>query len=181
MSLKNTSESYGTLTIILHWLMAVMIMMIVFIGFTMTGMEDGDEKWKIYATHKAAGLIILTLALFRWFWMLTNEKPKPLSGWSNAEVGIGHATKWILMIMMLAMPVAGIIMSLASGNDIGFFGLFTIEAFAEKNKPLASIAHEIHEIGGIVIAVVIGLHILAALKHHFLKKDNTLGRMLGRK
>jgi len=181
MSLKNTSESYGTLTIILHWLMAIMIMMIVFIGFNMTGMEDGDDKWEIYAMHKAAGLIILTLALFRWFWMLTNEKPNPLAGWTNAEITIGKATKWILMVMMLAMPVAGVTMSLAGGHDIGFFGLFTIAAFAEENKPLAGIAHEIHEIGGIAIAVVIGLHILAAFKHHFLKKDKTLARMIGRK
>lgn len=181
MSLKNTSESYGTLTIILHWLMAIMIMMLVFVGFNMTGMDDGDDKWKIYGLHKAAGVLVLVLALFRWLWMLSNDKPNPLPGWSNAEITIGNITKWLLMIMMLAMPVAGVTMSLAGGNDISFFGLFTIAALAEKNKLLAEIAHEIHEIGGVVIAVIIGLHILAALKHHFLKKDKTVARMIGRK
>ena len=181
MSLKNTSESYGTLTIILHWLMAIIIIALVFIGFYMADMEDGDDKWQIYDMHKATGVSVLVLALFRWLWMLSNDKPKPLPGWSTAEVAISHATKWLLMIMMLVMPIAGVTMSLTSGHDISFFGLFTIAAFAEENKPLAEIAHEIHEIGALVIAVTIGLHILAAFKHHFLKKDNTVGRMLGRK
>lgn len=181
MSLKNTNESYGTLTIILHWLMAIVIITLVIVGFTMTGMEDGDDKWKIYDIHKATGVLVLALALFRWLWMLSNDKPKPLPGWSTAEVAIGHATKWLLMIMILVMPVAGVIMSLAGGHDISFYGLFTIAAFAEENKSLGEIAHEIHEIGAIVIAVIVGLHILAAFNHHFLKKDNTVGRMIGRK
>ncbi|MCP3673878.1 MAG: cytochrome b [Gammaproteobacteria bacterium] len=181
MSLKNTSDSYGTLTIILHWLMAIMIIALVIVGFIMTSMDDGNDKWSIYATHKAVGLIVLVLALFRWYWVKSNKKLNPLASLSNAEITIANTTKWILMIMMLVIPVSGVIMSLAGGHNIGFFGLFTIEGLAEKNKAVGGIAHEIHEIGGIAIAVVIALHVLAAFKHHFLKKDNTLGRMLGRK
>lgn len=180
MSLKNTSNSYGSLAIVLHWLMAIMIIALIFVGFSMGEMPDGDEKWKIYALHKATGLVILSLALFRWYWMLSNPKPDPVEGLSKAEIGLSHGTKWILMLAMVGMPVAGIIMSLAGGHDISFYGLFTIEGFAEKNEALGGFFHEVHEIGGIVIAIVIVLHLLAALKHHFIKKDNTLNRMLGR-
>ena len=180
MSLKNTSNSYGSLAIALHWLMAVMIIALIFVGFTMGDMPDGAEKWEIYDMHKATGLVILTLALFRWYWMLSNAKPNPVEGLSKAEIGISHATKWILMLAMLAMPIAGIVMSLAGGHAINFYGLFTIDGFAEKNEALSHFAHEAHEMGAIVIALVIILHLLAALKHHFIKKDNTLNRMLGR-
>ena len=180
MSLKNTTDSYGTLSIVIHWLMAIMIIALLFVGFSMGDMPDGDEKWKIYGLHKATGLLILSLALFRWYWMLSNAKPNPVEGLSKAEIGLSHGTKWILMLAMVVMPVAGIILSLADGHAISFYGLFTIEGFAEKNEPLADFFHEVHEIGAIVIATVIVLHLLAALKHHFIKKDNTLNRMLGR-
>jgi len=180
MSLKNTSDKYGSITITIHWLMAIMIIMLIIVGFYMEGMPDGDGKWKIYATHKAVGLIALALALFRWFWTLTNEKPEAISSWSDTEKTIGNTTKWLLMVMILVMPMSGVIMSLAGGHDIGFFGLFTIEAFAEKNETLGKIAHSLHGLGGGVIAVIIGLHILAAFKHHFIKKDATLKRILGK-
>ena len=180
MTSKNTAESYGSVAIALHWLMAIIIITLIAVGFYMGGLPDGDDKWKIYGIHKATGLIVLCLASFRWYWVLTNPKPKPLENWSKLDTALSHATKWILMLMMLTMPIAGIIMSRASGNAIDFFGLFTIPAFAEKNESLANLAHEAHEIGGIVIAIIIVLHILAALKHHFISKDSTLKRMLGK-
>ncbi|PCJ48170.1 MAG: cytochrome B [Gammaproteobacteria bacterium] len=180
MSIKNTNESYGSIAIAIHWLMALIIITLLAVGFTMTGMEDGDEKWGIYAIHKATGLIIIGLAIFRWIWLFINDKPKPLENWSKADIGLSHATKWILMLLMLIMPIAGLIMSLSGGHDVSFFGLFTIEGFAEKNEQLNHFFHEVHEIGGLVFAVVIVLHILAALKHHFYDKDKTLKRMFGK-
>ncbi|MFT5452158.1 MAG: cytochrome b561, partial [Enterobacterales bacterium] len=168
MGIKNTTEGYGSIAIAIHWLMAIIIITLLAVGFTMTGLEDGDEKWKIYAIHKATGLIILGLALFRWYWVLSNDKPKPLANWSKADVAISHATKWLLMLMMVVMPVAGIMQSLAGGHDIGFFGLFTIEGFAEKNEQLQHLFHEVHEYGGLILVIIIGLHVLAALKHHLL-------------
>jgi cytochrome b561 len=180
MGIKNTTEGYGLIAITLHWLMAIIIITLLAVGFNMTGMEDSPEKWKLYNLHKATGLMILGLALFRWFWVLTNDKPKPLTTWSKAETAMSHAAKWLLMLMMLVMPVAGIMQSLAGGHDIGFFGLFTIGAFAEKNEELQHLFHEVHEYGGLILGIIIILHILGALKHHFINKDNTLNRMLGR-
>ena len=180
MGLRNTTEKYGKVAIAIHWIMAIMIITMLFVGSSMVDMPDGDEKWKIYGLHKASGLIVLGLALFRWFWMLTNDKPEALSTWSKAETGISHATKWILMLMLLIMPIAGITMSIAGGHGVSFFGIFTIPGLAEKNEMIDGIFHEIHEIGALVIVVIGGLHILAAIKHHFMDKDNTLNRMLGR-
>ena len=132
MSLKNTTDSYGTMAISLHWIMSILAITMLIVGFTMINMEDGADKWSLYSNHKAAGLIVLALALFRWYWILSNDKPQPLANWSKAEIAISHATQWILMIMLVIMPVAGIIRSLSGGHDISFFGIFTIEGFVDK-------------------------------------------------
>jgi len=181
MGFKNTTNSYGSMAIALHWIMAVIIITLIIVGFYMTSLPDGDDKWKIYALHKATGLIVMALALFRWYWTLSSQSPQAVPGLSKAEIGISHASKWLLMILIVVMPFSGILMSLAGGHDIHFFGIFTIDAFVEKNETIGDAFHEIHEIAGWVIAIIVGLHILAALKHHLLLKNDTLNRMLGRK
>jgi len=180
MALKNTSEKYGGIAIGLHWLMAIMIMTLIVVGLFMTDMDDGAQKWQIYGMHKATGFVVLLLALFRWYWTLTNAKPRPLEGWSVAETAMAHAFKWLLMLMILIMPVSGAIMSVASGSAINVYGLFSIPGFEEKNQVIAGFAHDVHEYGAIFIAILVIMHILAGLKHHLIKKDDTLNRMMGR-
>lgn len=180
MGLKNTATQYGKLAIILHWGMALFIISIIAVGFFMTSMEDGDTKWAIYRLHKAFGVLILVLALFRWFWVLSNEKVGALDSYSKMEIGLAHAGKWFLMLLMLVMPASGLIMSIAGGRAVDFFGLFKIPAFAEANKSLAGMFHDVHVYAAWGLSIIIGLHLLFALKHHFLDKDATLQRMLGR-
>ena len=180
MSLKNTTSQYGKLTIALHWLTAILVIALIFVGFFMGTLEKGPDKFQIIQLHKATGFLVLWLALFRWYWTLTNKKVAPLEGWSSAVIGISHATKWVLMLMILAMPISGWVMSMAAGHGISFYGLFEIPVLIEKNKAIGGFFHEAHEIGAWVIAIIVGLHILAALKHHLIVKDDTLKRMLGR-
>ena len=180
MSIKNSNEQYGRVAIALHWIMALLIVTMIIVGFSMGELPDGAEKWKVYGLHKASGLVVLAFALFRWYWMLTNAKPKPLASWTKAETGLSHATKWLLMLLIVIMPIAGIAMSITAGKDVNFFGLFSIGGFVEKNESLAEIFHQVHKIGAILITIIAGLHIIGALKHHFISKDDTLRRMLGR-
>lgn len=181
MPLRNTKESYGKLTIAIHWLMAMMVIGVIFVGFFMVSLEKGPDKLQIIQIHKASGFLILMLALFRWYWMLTSEKLQALPGMANRDIAISHAFKWALMLMLLAQPVSGWLMSMAAGHGIDFYGLFEIPVWIEKNKAISSFFHKIHEIGAFVISGIVVLHILAALRHHFIVKDDTLNRMLGRK
>lgn len=180
MALNNTEHSYGSVAIAIHWLMALMVMSLIVVGFLMGDMEDSPQKWQIYGIHKATGLLVLMFALFRWYWTLTSTKPKPLDGWSHGEIAMAHGLKWLLMIMIVLMPVSGIVFSIAGGYDISFYGLFTIAGLEQKNEGLADIAHEIHEFGAYTITFLVSMHILAALKHHFVRKDDTLNRMMGK-
>ncbi len=178
--LKNTTEQYGIMARALHWIMALMIIGIISVGFYMTSMEDGDDKWELYRMHKAFGVIVLMFVLFRWFWMLTNTALSPLANYTALDRKLAKLGKWALMILMLVMPLSGLAMSAFGGRATSVFGLFSVPGFAEANKSVAGVFHDIHVFSGWGIAIMVGLHILFALKHHFVDNDATLKRMLGR-
>jgi cytochrome b561 len=180
MSLRNTEISYGKLSIILHWLMSVMIICMIAGGFLVENMGKGEIRDLIAALHKSTGFLILLLALFRWYWMLSNKRPQPVDGVSRAEIAMAHVTKWLLMLAMIGMPLSGLLMVMLHGHGIDLYGLFEIPSLLAENKTIGRIFGKLHSIGGYAISVVVGLHIAGAIYHHFIKKDNTLNRMLGR-
>ena len=145
----------------------------------MTSLTPGVQKAQIYDFHKAIGFLVLLLIIFRWYWMLTNVRPRPLSSWSLGELGMVQASKWLLMLLMLLMPVSGMMYSLASGYNINVFGVISIDGFEYPNFAIKDFAHGVHTIGAYVIATLVILHIIAALKHHLVRRDGTLKRMLG--
>ena len=170
MGLKNTDHSYGWVAKLFHWGMFLMIAGMMYVGFNL-------EDLKIYDVHKSFGLLILMLVVLRIIWKIKDPAPLMPKSVTNLQSKAAHAIHYLFYAIMIAFPVSGTVMSLASGHDVPFFGLFTIEKFAEKDKALAGIAHETHEILGLVIILLIALHVLAALYHHFKLKDNILTRM----
>lgn len=180
MTLRNTENTFGKMSIVLHWLMAAMIVGLISVGFYMDGMEKGPDKTAIVQLHKATGFIVLLLALFRWYWVISNESPKPLEGTSKAEIGLAHASKWLLLLLMLIMPLSGVLMSMSAGYGISIYGIFEVPALLEKNRELAGTFNSIHKLSAYALVAVIVLHLLGAINHHFIKKDATLNRMLGK-
>ncbi len=178
--LRNTDTSYGKVTIIIHWLMVVMVIALLTVGFVMGEMDKGAERTAIIQLHKASGFILLLLALFRWYWTLSGQNPKPVDGLTKAEISISHATKWTLLLLLLAMPMSGVLMSMFFGHGINLYGLFEIPSFLPENEDIGEAFEEIHEVLAFVLMAVFALHALAALKHHFISKDDTLKRMLGK-
>jgi cytochrome b561 len=175
--LKNTENSYGSITKLFHWVVALMIIALLIVGYTMTDMVPSDEKWKIYGMHKATGTIVLILVLLRVVWKLINVEvllPADLPSWQKFGA---KATYFLLYCFMFIMPVSGILMSLFSGNEVNVFGLFTIEKFA-KNKFIASWCHSIHVFSSFILSGLVVLHFLAAWYHHLIRKDNILMRMI---
>ena len=159
--------------------MALLIMGLIIIGLLMTELEDGGQKSTIYDLHRSTGFLVLVLALFRWFWMLTNDKPVPLGNWSAGEVGMAHLTKWLLMILMLIMPVTGIVNTLSGGSDLTIFGQTLIAGLSSPDQWLHNASELVHESAAYLMLLVLLFHILAVLKHHLIRRDNTLKRMLG--
>ncbi|MGC0372200.1 MAG: hypothetical protein DGJ47_000907 [Rickettsiaceae bacterium] len=175
--LKNTINSYGAITKILHWVTAIIIISIISVGFYMTSMDNSKEKYEIYALHKSFGIIVLCIVLSRIAWRGMNIKVAAVPNLPKILTSLASIGHFLLYIFMLIMPISGMTMSLFSGRSISFFNLFSIPAFA-VNKQLASFFHLIHNISAkLLVALIIG-HILGALYHHFIRKDQVLKRML---
>jgi len=175
--LKNTKNTYGSIARIFHWLVGIMIIALLCVGFYMTSLDPSDQKWEMYGMHEATGVMVLALVALRFGWRLLNVIPTLPKTIPNIQaIGYRFGMK-IMYLFMFLMPASGILMTLLSARDIPVYGIFTIKAF-EKNKDLATIFHTIHEYSGIALACIVGFHTAMAIYHHFIVKDRLLVRMI---
>lgn len=178
MIFKNTANQFGIIAKFFHWLMAIIMIGLVILGLYMTGLPVSLQKIKFYGWHKEFGLLILFLAMFRIVWRIGNITPLLPTTMPSWEKFIAHAVHWAFYFFMFALPITGWTMSSAAGLPPSFFGLFTMPSFVSPNHDLQKLLAEIHEwLAYGLIATFCG-HVGAALKHHFINKDDILKRML---
>lgn len=177
LMLKNTENSFGLVTRIIHWVMSVLIISMLIAGFTMVNMEPSNLKWQIYGAHKATGLVVLFLGILRILWIFTNPQvqvPFELPSWQRVLARLNHNFIYILLIIM---PASGALMTLTGGHGIDFYGLYTIKAITE-NKEFSKIFWNVHVLSAFLLVASSVVHITAALYHHYICKDNILRRMI---
>ncbi|MBI5593616.1 MAG: cytochrome b [Deltaproteobacteria bacterium] len=175
--LKNTIDSYGLIARLFHWIIFLMVIGVIMGGDIAADMPAGPGKAVILGLHKSFGFTILVLVVLRLLWRLTNPRPRDL-GASRFQNKLGHAMHFFLYILLLSQPTIGILMSQAFGHPVYPFDLFEVPTFVNENIRLGKILLEIHETLWIVLAISVGIHAAAALKHHFIEKNRTLMRMI---
>ncbi len=162
----------------LHWLMAVLFFGMLGLGFYMQGLPLSPDKLKLYSWHKWIGVTVFLLALFRIAWRVTHQPPALPSSMPRLMQIAAHAGHHMLYMLMFLIPLSGWLMSSAKGFQTVWFGILPIPDLLEKNKLLGDLLQTVHvSLNYLFIAVLIG-HIGAALKHHFIDKDDILTRML---
>ncbi len=184
---------------ILHWLIAIAIFGMFALGWFMEGLPKEAPKqmtydlfdWGIYTwqlaeeasprtfyfnLHKSIGVTIFALILIRILWRITHKPPALLTSYKAWERKLANGAHHLLYLLMVALPVSGIIMATYSKYGIKWFGIAFIKGL--DNKELRELFKEVHEIIGIIILLVVIVHIIGALKHKFIDKDDTLQRML---
>ena len=162
----------------LHWLMAVLFFGMLGLGFYMQGLPLSPDKLKLYSWHKWVGVTVFLLALFRIAWRVTHQPPALPSSMPRLMQIAAHAGHHMLYMLMFLIPLSGWLMSSAKGLQTVWFGILPIPDLLEKNKLLGDLLQTVHvSLNYLFIAVLIG-HIGAALKHHFIDKDDILTRML---
>lgn len=161
----------------LHWAAAALIIAGLFMGWTMTEMPISPQRLTTYNYHKWIGVTVLALTIFRLVWRATHRPPQllPMAAWQRASARIGHG---LLYLLMLAVPLAGWIYSNASGYPVVYLGKLPLPNLVETNRELAQVWVQVHGTLALILAISIGLHVLAALQHQFMARDNTLRRML---
>ena len=189
---------YTKTAVLLHWLIAICIFGMFALGWYMSDLPKEAPKqmaydlfdWGIYTwqlgeevsprtfyfnLHKSLGVTIFALIIIRILWKVTHKPPAMLASYKAWERKLATGTHHLLYLLMVALPLSGIIMATYSKYGIKWFGLDFIKGL--DNTPMRELFKEMHEIIGVIILVVIIVHILGALKHKFIDKDETLKRM----
>jgi cytochrome b561 len=177
MQLRNTTAQWGSVAQFLHWLIVVLIVIQVALALAAEEMH-GVAKLATLARHKSVGITILMLAVIRVLWRLSGPTPPLPSTLKPYERFLAHFTHIALYVLIFAMPLSGWIMTSARGFPASWFSLFQLPDLVAKNRPLYEAMQETHEALAWTLGAVATLHALAALKHHFVLKDNILRRML---
>lgn len=178
---RNTEKAYGLLSIGMHWLVALAVFGLFGLGLWMVEL-DYYSSWRHTAPelHKGIGLCLFALMLLRLLWRFVSPPPAPLSSYSRlTRLGakFGHS---VLYLGLFAVMLAGYLISTADGRGISVFGWFDVPASITSIPEQEDVAGAVHFYLAWGLVILAGLHGLAALKHHFIDRDTTLLRMLGR-
>lgn len=182
-SMFPTSPKRYTLpAIFLHWLLAVGLIGLLFFGWYMVGLSFSPTKLKYYNWHKWAGVTILALSALRLVWRLTHRPPAlpermaaAMPHWQHLA---HHGVHYLMYALFFAVPLIGWAYSSAAGFPVVWFGVWQLPDFVSPNPSLAEALKPWHMITAYSLAVLIALHIAAALKHQFIDHDGLLRRML---
>lgn len=175
---KSTDQSYGKLTIYMHWLMLVLLIAVyTCIELRVLYPKGSDPREALKTWHFMLGMGVFFLIWVRLAIRLLEPTPAIKPTPSAIENLLAKAMHGLLYLMMIGLPLLGWLTLNAAGKPVPFFGLQLPSLIAE-NKALAKALKEFHEVAGKAGYILIGLHAAAALVHHYIKRDNTLTRML---
>jgi cytochrome b561 len=176
MRIRNSDTHFGLVAILLHWIIAILIIGLLTLGLYMVDLPISLEKLKLYGWHKEYGLLVLALVIVRLGWRLINITPNLSIPF--LEKIAARAVHWAFYVFMFAMPITGWLVTSAAGLPASFFGLFTLPNLIPASQESLIFYSDLHKWLGYGLIATIILHTLAALKHHFINKDDILRRMI---
>lgn len=177
--LKNTRNSYGSISKWLHWSIFILVLIMLGCGFFMEDLPESIQPM-VYRAHKLTGICILSLMIFRLLWRWINPTPallKTMPWWQKLAARGVH---FLLYVALFAMPVSGWVLSTAAGRAPVLYGTNIVLAFpgVGLDDKLAHMLGNVHEFWAFVILALLAMHIAASLKHHYIDRDDILTRMM---
>ena len=172
------TENYSPIAKSFHWVTAVLIIFLLGLGLYMVGLDYSDTKMELYGLHKSLGAVVLLVIACRLLWRITHNYPEALETHKKWEHFLAKAAHVALYVVAFLMPMSGWLMSQSYGYPVPVFGLIELPVLVDKDVIRGEFLAAVHFYLGYTLIGLIGLHVLGALKHHFLDSDNTLRRML---
>lgn len=174
---STANETYTPGAIFLHWFMALALVANFILGLTMSDLQTSPQKLQFYSWHKWAGITLLGLVTLRLIWRGIARAPAllPAPVWQRR---LAHLSHILLYALMFAIPLSGWLMSSAGGFTVNYLGVLALPDLVGKDKALFETLKEVHETLNYTLLGLVILHVLAALKHHFVERDASLRRIL---
>lgn len=172
-------ERYTIPAILLHWIIALLIISAFALGLTMVDIPGlTPTKLKYFSWHKWLGVTVLGLACLRLLWRLTHAAPAYPAHMPHWQQKAAHHLHALLYVLMFAIPVSGYIYTLAAGVPVVYLGLFPLPVFMAPDPQLKPLLKLVHYWLNMTLLALVCLHVLAALKHQFVDRDNIFKRIL---
>jgi cytochrome b561 len=162
----------------LHWTVAVLILAQFVVGWMAVSWRLSPMKLDLFVWHKSTGLLVLALVVVRLAWRATHRAPALPSNmprWERTAAGLTHA---LLYVAMIAIPLTGWVVSSAAGVPFRIYWRIPLPSIAPTDDHLAEVVADVHGALGIALIVLLAIHVAAALRHHYIKHDDVLVRML---
>ena len=181
----NTQDNthYSALAKWLHWLVAALILvqyLLIELAHIAENANQIVKQLGIIANHKSIGITILLIAIVRLAYRLRHkapELPSTMPGWQITASNISHV---LLYGFLFALPLTGWLMSSATAYSVSWFNLVSLPDLIGADKENAELLKIIHARLSDALAILAGLHVAAAIKHHIIDKDTVLTRMLSK-
>lgn len=174
---SSTPTRYPLFSRVLHWLLAVLLMGMVTLGYYMKSLSMSPTKFQLYSWHKWTGICILALVVLRLLWRWTHRLPSMPDSMSSGSIWAAKFGHFLLYALMLAIPLTGWLMSSAKGIPTVMFGLYPLPDLIAKDKELGNTLVNIHIWLNYCLISMVVLHVLAALKHQFIDRDGLFSRV----
>lgn len=179
MQIRNSAIRFGTVAQVLHWLVAALIVVAWILGTFGDDLPKGAARSVGLFVHMSLGLALLGLVAGRLLWRTFDPPPPPektpLGAWANLAAAVMH---YALYALLVAVPVAGIVVQFAGGHALPLFGLAEIASPWPADRSFARSVKELHEVLANGLMILALMHAAAALVHHWVFRDRTLQRML---
>jgi len=180
MTYKNTKSTYGVIARILHWTMALGIIGLFILGYWMRTLNYTSPYYQSAPNlHQSVGMVVLALLVFRFIWKLSNPTPHVETLTKLETVG-SSLLHWAFYLIVLVISIAGYLILTLDGRGFEIFGIIDVPSLYSQ-KGLEQLAGQIHWILAYLLMGLVALHAGAALWHHFIKKDDVLRQMTGRR
>ena len=178
MSKVRAVERYGFVAQVFHWVTVALFCWLFYLAWVMTDLPLGPEKFELYNLHKSLGITILALTVLRLGWRFISPPPAPPAAMPEWERRAAVAVHHLIYVVIVAQVLVGIVHSWSADFPVIVFGLFTLPNLTGPSEALKGSLGWAHFILGWGFFILLVGHVAAALRHHFIIKDDVLLRMI---
>jgi cytochrome b561 len=179
---RSGGRTWGAIAKLLHWAIAVCIMIMIVMGIMMKWFLAGDQasQFQAYQLQKSFGFLLLLFALARLLWRLSAKAvPAASVAAKRHEHWLAKGVHAALYVAMIGMPISGLLATSASPMNVPtvIFGVLTLPRPIGPDAALATLSSGIHFWLACLLVVSVSLHVAGAIRHAVVLRDGVLQRM----